>query len=330
MNDPTRSEDPTLSRRKALIRVLEVGVGIAGAALLTSGASEQTAQARIRKKLPPPVEPQAPLVSLQLETPDGSDFPVFFHGGEAWVAGREGARYNLRLENHSHNRVEAVVTVDGRDVITGRLGDYVKQRGYVLDPFGVLIIEAYRQSLDKVAAFRFADLGDSYTARMGTPIHAGVIGVAAFEEKVKRRRRRHPIAPLEGEPFPGEGSGFGSVAPPSVVSGAERAREKAARKGRGHDSDAWAAPEAESQLGTKYGESRYSPVEEVKFKRKRRRKPSQLLVVRYDSMAGLEARGITPRPEPIRREPIRREPVRRWREPARDFAPPPPPRDWWR
>jgi hypothetical protein len=321
-------DDPNLSRRGALIRMLEIGVGVAGAALLTSGATEQVAEAR---RLPPPVEPQQPLVSIRVETPDGSDFPSFGHGDEVWVAGSEGQRYNLRLQNHSPERVEVVVTVDGRDVISGRLGDYVKQRGYVLDPFATLIIEGYRQSLDNVAAFRFADLADSYSARMGTPIHVGLIGVAAFSERSPIKQRQQPLAPLEGEPFPGEDAVVPT--PSSVVAGSDKGRARAERSGgEGRDGDrmSWAAPEDEAvnQLGTEYGESTFSPVEEVTFKRKHRRKPDQLLVLHYDSMDGLRARGI------VFDEPHHREPLRTWdREPRpRDgrFAPPPPPKDWWR
>ena len=130
MSDPKRSpapsSSPNLSRRSALFRMLEVSVAVAGAAVLTSGVSGGEAQAR---RPPPPVEPQSPLVSLQIEAPGGGDFPSFRHGADTWLAGSEGDRYNLRLQNHSPERVEVVVSVDGRDVISGRLGDYAKQRG---------------------------------------------------------------------------------------------------------------------------------------------------------------------------------------------------------
>jgi hypothetical protein len=316
-------DDPHLSRRGALIRMLEIGAGVAGALVLTSGATEQTAEAR--RPLPPPVEPQRSLVSLRVETPDGGEFPSFRHGSKDWIAGVEGQGYRLRLQNHSPERVEVVVTVDGRDVISGQLGDYVKQRGYVLDPFDVLLIEGYRQSLDSVAAFRFADLAESYTARLGTPIHAGLIGVAAFAESSPPRRRQKPLAPAQGSPFPGEGGR--APASPSLVTGADKARDRAERKSGGSrsgDSMSWAAPEAGSRLGTEYGESSFSPVEEVAFKRRNRRKPDQLLVLHYDSIEGLRARGI------VATEPSR--PLRTWDRPPSDrrFAPPPPPKDGWR
>ena len=322
MSDPKRVEDPSMSRRGALIRILEVGAAVAGTALLTSGASESEAQA---KRPPPPVVPQSPLVSVEIESPGGRDFPAFRHGSDLWLAGSEGERYNLRLQNHSPERVEVVVSVDGRDVISGRLGDYAKQRGYVIDPFGVLLIEGYRQSLDHVAAFRFAALEDSYSARIGTPAHVGVIGVAAFAEKVPKKRRNQPLAPAAGDPFPGEDA---AAPPAATVNGTDKARRKAETKRSKGKDESWAAPDTPS-LGTAYGEQTFAPVQEVSFKRKHSKKPDQLIVVRYDSMAGLRARGIVDSPPPQRRPPVRTwEPPRR--EPSREFAPPPPPRDWWR
>ena len=305
--------------------MLEVGAAVAGTALLTSGVTEQTAEA---KRPPPPIEPQSPLVSLQVETPDGSDFPNFRSGGDVWIAGSDGERYNLRLQNHSPERVEVVVSVDGRDVISGRLGDYAKQRGYVLDPFGVLIIEGYRQSLDNVAAFRFSDIDNSYSARLGTPANIGVIGVAAFAEKSHKRRHKLPLAPVDGDPFPGESAP--ATPSPTIVSGAERSRAKAERRegAAGAADMSWAAPEQPGALGTEYGETTFAPVEEVPFRRAHSKKPDQLVVVRYDSREGLRARGILFEEPP-------RQPIRTWQDDVvpprnREFAPPPPPRDWWR
>jgi len=320
MQDPKRSplrrsDDPYTSRRGALIRLLEIGVGVAGAAVLTSGSSEPVAEAR-RAPAPVAVSPHASPISLQVEAVGGGSFPSFRHAGAIWVAGSEGQRYNLRLQNHSPDRVEVVVTVDGRDVISGRLGDYVKQRGYVLGAFETLVIEGYRQSLDEVAAFRFADLADSYSARLGTPVHVGLIGVAAFvESRPRSRRQQQPLAPPRGDPFPGES------AAPAVGREADRPGKSPVRLGAAGSGarDSWAAPEQPNALGTEYGESTFSPVEEVTFKRKNRRTPDQLMVIHYDSMAGLRARGVVEDP-----------PARRWDRHSGDFAPPPPPKDWWR
>ena len=47
---------------------------------------------------------------------DGVPVPTYFHDGETYVLGQLGARYTLRVANHSGRRIEAVVSVDGRDV----------------------------------------------------------------------------------------------------------------------------------------------------------------------------------------------------------------------
>lgn len=339
-------DDPNLSRRGAVIRILQIGAGVAGAAILTSGAAPQEAEARAprrRGRRPSPPVETSELVSLELVSPRGPGFAHFTNGDERWIAGREGERYNLRLQNRSSARIEVVVTVDGRDVISGEPGDFLEQRGYVLDPREVLTIEGYRQSLDAVAAFRFTDLADSYTARMGTPQLAGVIGVAAFRERGHRPPRRRPLAPVEPTPFPARESEAPAASSGKAESG--KVERSAARPAGGRDGGRsgamgrsesldWAAPaDIGNELGTEYGERMYAPVQEVSFKRKRRH-PDQLVVVRYDSLAGLQARGIAPaapieppRPEP---QPWRR-PSWDWEpEPARDFAPPPPPRRRWR
>src|SRR2546422_280885 len=80
-------------------------------------------------------------------------------------------------------RVEAVVSVDGRDVVSGNPGDYMRERGYIIPPHGSVVVDGFRQSLSRAAAFRFSRPGSSYSSRMGTPENVGVIGVAFFGEQ---------------------------------------------------------------------------------------------------------------------------------------------------
>ncbi|MBL4687592.1 MAG: hypothetical protein JKY37_23555 [Nannocystaceae bacterium] len=223
---------------------------------------------------------------------DSGTLPAYLYGGSVFVEGRHGEHYGIRVANNSSYRVEAVVTVDGRDVVSGELGDFKKQRGYVIEPWSSVIIDGYRQSLDHVASFRFSELGASYTARRGTPQHAGVIGVAVFREKARRASKRHrPVAvspshyPYEsgadaaksGEPFP--------ESPPASTSD----RAESARGG------AFApVPSRSNEIGTAYGESRTSVVHETRLRRHRKRRPDALLTVYYDSQAGLQARGVLP------------------------------------
>ncbi|MBI5518144.1 MAG: hypothetical protein HY909_30515 [Deltaproteobacteria bacterium] len=99
-----------------------------------------------------------------------------------YVFGHAGQRYTIVLENSTAARFEAVVSVDGLDVINGETAGYT-HRGYILPPYGRLEIDGFRQDLHTVAAFRFGAVGDSYAAQMGSARNVGVIGVALFSER---------------------------------------------------------------------------------------------------------------------------------------------------
>lgn len=242
-------------------------------------------------------------VSVVIEHPDGHAYPMFNHAGSTFVAGEQGDRYGIRLVNRSARRVEAVVSVDGRDVITGELGSFKTQRGYVIEPFGSVVVDGFRQSLEHVAAFRFTQLGNSYSARRGTPQHVGVIGVAVFEERQTRRRRSskplalptHTTPPAPAATFsPRDADGSAAQAAPASdfeASAAEDAPADSAPASRRAESSRFAPP-AGGDLGTQYAETTFSQVREVEFKRRRKRQPDMLFTLHYDSVEGLAARGV--------------------------------------
>jgi hypothetical protein len=125
-------------------------------------------------------------------------------GGREYVIGERGQRYVIQLRNHTGNRVEAVATVDGLDVIDGRPGS-LRKRGYLVNPFSTIEIEGFRRSRSAVATFRFGSVSESYAARKGNARNVGVIGVAFFDESGSRWpwtdeevERRH-----DADPFPG-------------------------------------------------------------------------------------------------------------------------------
>lgn len=312
-------------------------IPIALAALVMAVAVAEPAQARRNKQAyaAAPVSPAvAPLVSLTLEHPGGGQLPSFLHLGSLYFAGQQGERYDLRITNNTGGRVEAVITVDGRDVISGELGNYKRQRGYVLEPFASVVVSGYRQSLEQVAAFRFSDLAGSYTGLRGSPEHAGVVGVAVFEEK-RRSARRHKKA-LAATPVPQPyyepyyqgptSSGAPPTAFPDSPGRDKRAASEseemvsapsAASPATADGAGGFAPAPAPSQLGTAYGEAQYSSVQEVEFKRHHRRRPDAFLTVYYDSPQGLAGKGITMSSPPL----VQPQPF-----PQSGFAVPPPPR----
>lgn len=144
------------------------------------------------------------VVSVRLVDANGSPLPAYTTGSGSLVQGEVGQRYMIELVNQTSSRFEAVVTVDGLDVIDGMSGSFSK-RGYLLQPFATVDIDGFRQSMDEVAAFRFGSVRGSYAARKGNDRNVGVIGVALFAERgasgpwSERELRRRETA----DPFPG-------------------------------------------------------------------------------------------------------------------------------
>ena len=217
--------------------------------------------------------------AVELVDGAGAPLPTFEHRGRTYVLGALGARYAVRVRNGSGERVEVVVSVDGRDVLDGK-PSRLERRGYIVPPYGSVDIDGYRLSDAAVAAFRFASVPRSYAARMGDARDVGVVGVAVFPERAPEIASRGPeIAdraerPRASEPAPSPRADaqLGAPGAPSASAAPER---KAERRG----------------LGTEFGEERGSPVERVAFERARPR-PDAVLTLRYDDRPGLLALGI--------------------------------------
>jgi hypothetical protein len=224
--------------------------------------------------------------------------PIWHHSGRAWVEGREGERYTIRIYNHSSRRVEAVVSVDGRDVIDGGPASLSK-RGYVIPPWSSIDIDGFRLNWNEVAAFRFTDARKSYAVRMGSPWAVGVVAVALFPEKTFYRP--WPPRPLKTP----RGGCYDCESPPSE-----------------------AAPRSRQQdLGTQFAEPRYSPASETSFVRENFHRPAARLAIYYDDRQGLCDKGVTaacppwwPPPPPPYVPPEPWPPY----QPPRQFAEPPP------
>ena len=69
------------------------------------------------------------------------------------------------MQRNLDQRVEAVVAVDGRDVVTGQPIDPRRHRGHLVTPFGTTSIAGFRSSSASVAQFRFSTIPRSYAWR---------------------------------------------------------------------------------------------------------------------------------------------------------------------
>ena len=242
---------------------------------------------------------------------DGTVAPTFSHGGESYVLGQLGARYELRVINHTGRRIEAVVSVDGRDVVDGKPADFRRKRGYLVPAWGSVDIDGWRLSRHQAAAFRFSSVADSYAARTGSARDVGVIGVAVFPERVYTPpppppRPVYPYYPYDTAPSYGRGDGeykrksadAPAAAPPASASGNAGPRaaeaESSRRQGRGRAGGiaSRSAPSRRPGLGTEFGEAVSSHIREVEFVRANATRPSLVMGMRYNDRAGLVAVGI--------------------------------------
>jgi hypothetical protein len=145
-------------------------------------------------------------VRVRLLGARGWPLPHVQQGDRGFVEGTRGERYTIEIANLGDARLEAVATVDGRDVMDGGRGSLDK-RGYVVGPRATITIDGFRRSMDDVAAFRFGEVADSYAARTGDDASVGVIAVALFAERgwrtVDRGRAREAERRLRADPYPG-------------------------------------------------------------------------------------------------------------------------------
>jgi hypothetical protein len=204
----------------------------------------------------------------------GRELPLYRHRGAYWVAGRPDARYAIRVRHRGGERLMAVMSVDGINIVTGESAG-VLQNGYVFSGGERSDIAGWRKSDSQIAAFAFTSVGASYASRTGRPDDVGVIGVAMFRERMP-----HPPA----EPVVPQAR--------AADSAAEAAMPGASANG-GLARQAAPAP----SLGTGHGRREASHVGRTTFERARP-SPDEVVRIRYDSRENLVAAGIIPVPLP--------------------------------
>jgi hypothetical protein len=81
--------------------------------------------------------------------------------GRRLVAGDSGSNYSIVVRNRSRSTLEIVASVDGLDVFDGKPASFSK-RGYLVAAGDILKIDGFRTSSDRVAAFTFSSVANSY------------------------------------------------------------------------------------------------------------------------------------------------------------------------
>jgi hypothetical protein len=245
----------------------------------------------------------------------GEVLPLWRHHGRQFVAGHPGARYSLRVSNHTGGRVMVVLSVDGVNIVTGETAN-TNQTGYVFSPYQTYDLTGWRKSDTEVAAFTFAPQSRSYAARTGRPGDVGVIGMAVFREKAappppppepsvnrwgeeddrsrsgdwRSQAPRKAAPPLMEPPPPPPPPSAGASA---MAAPAQRA---APASPRGYAStDSALAERRDEKLGTAHGAREWSVIHNVDFERATPY-PQFTRQIEYDTYAHLVDAGVIPRP----------------------------------
>jgi hypothetical protein len=220
---------------------------------------------------------------------EGGTLTVYSHEGKYFIAGKPGNRYQISIRNQGGDDVLAVASVDGVNVVSGETANW-NQTGYVLGAAQTTQIKGWRKDQNRVAAFYFTELGDSYAARTGRPGNVGVIGVALFRRKVepvaiepywnedRRERDAAPQAPNQARPSAAQD------AAPAAKSGAQAGLES---------KRAAPAYREDKKIGTGHGASEHSSVRYVDFERASEQ-PDEVITLYYDSYRNLLAQGVIP------------------------------------
>jgi hypothetical protein len=168
----------------------------------SSAYADQAKLAQVGPRIALAVSPdkvRAPY-DVQVITESGETAPTYAFKGRYYVQGNDDERYTIRVTNPTGNRVEAVVSVDGLDVVDGEDGD-LKKRGYIVPAYGEVRIEGFRTSLADVATFRFSSVDNSYAGKKGKSRNVGVIAVAIFEEQAPPAEQQIIVPEVTRRPY---------------------------------------------------------------------------------------------------------------------------------
>ena len=261
---------------------------------------------------PYPSQSPGTLVGVSVEV-EGRDTPLYLApdgSGRYYLEAERGARYAIRLDNRSHERLGVALTVDGLNVISGERSPQPWRswlgrdpgRMYVLGPWDSVLVQGWRTSLEDVRRFTFVDEKRSYAARSGKAnAKMGWIEVVVYRERrpiawwggsrpdeVTRDRREAPRPYSER----GRRDDDGEAQADAKSSREPDAPPPAAEKRSG---DAYgSAPRPEAYPGTGWGQRTDDPAVVVEFEPER--SPAERLTLRYEYASGLRALGIFPYP----------------------------------
>jgi hypothetical protein len=117
---------------------------------------------------------------------NGSRCKQYNHNGKIYIEAKQGSEYVIEVKNNNWQRILAVCSVDGLDILNGKPA-VEDAPGYVIPGYMSSKFDGFRLSNEKVAKFVFDYKNTSYAASKGdgSERNVGVIGARLFTEKVK-------------------------------------------------------------------------------------------------------------------------------------------------
>lgn len=130
---------------------------------------------------------------------NGKPMREYYHKDKFYIEARQNSEYSVKIKNHSHKKIMAVLSIDGIDVLKGK-NAIDAESGYIINPYSSTEIKGYRIDDDNVVTFKFDDGKKSYSTQVEQKFdkkkiekvqkgetapskNNGVIGVRIWEEK---------------------------------------------------------------------------------------------------------------------------------------------------
>lgn len=213
-------------------------------------------------------------------------------GGETFVEGRSGSRFEIVLKNLVGRRLLVHPMIDGISAMTGKDANRNdSEHGYVLGPYQEMVIPGWRLDDKQVAEFFFAGKGNSYAEKTGRPENRGVIACPVWEERMCETWITLPDSPpspwiLPYNPYDKPHPWISEVTYTNHTDYMNAAVDAVSAKDNPESSVMCC-----NNLGTGFGEAKAHTVTNVTFY-PAQIEPDVVALIYYDDATGLAKRGI--------------------------------------
>ncbi len=113
---------------------------------------------------------------------NGRKVKEYRHNGLTFVEAKDGTEFAIEVKNHRSGRVLAIVSVDGLDIVDGKVAT-AKSRGYIVSGNNADTFNGWRKSKEQVSNFKFTTGKNSYSTEKGKGASNGIIGIKLIAEK---------------------------------------------------------------------------------------------------------------------------------------------------